>query len=112
MNLGNNFPAHADGESRPAHGLVDSIVEDREQQEQEEQQQAGYGDEAEQERQRDEAITQLARRATSRSMFSTIEGDPFGRGGDELDPASEKFSARAWTKAVLRALFISLCVGS
>lgn len=107
-NMGHTFPANADGEGQPLRGLlpsqdlhnqkVDQIAAPGESENPE------HLDGPEERKHRDEEIAKLARRATERSIFSTVEGDPFARAGDILDPNSGNFSARAWTKAVMRAL--------
>lgn len=51
---------------------------------------------------REEAVHRLARRFTSQSVYTTTHQNPFNAPpGSALDPNSDHFNARAWTKAML-----------
>lgn len=106
------FPANADGEKQPYHGMAPEA--DRVKSEATEAPEGSNPEHLDNETERayrTEEVTKLARRATERSIFSNhaagTDGDPFGRDDDVLDPSSEKFSARAWSKAALRKLLAS-----
>lgn len=102
-NLAGTLPGSADGEDKVLQGLYSDDLNNQDLSQ--EKDNPEHLDDPEERLRRDEEITQLARRATAgeRSVLSIVEGDPFARGGDELDPASPNFSPRAWTKAVIRA---------